>query len=130
MADTSNGNTLEQNSNVVLTIIDRRVPRPVLWFCSRVFPLEVSANSTLNAGVGYPLWSHGLPKHRRAECQLPHPLPFTLLDAFSKIRMGKLSNTYVEGIQYGGFQKIPIPKIAVQYVSGRDEHREILYSVV
>ena len=64
--------------NVVLTSIGRGVPRPVLRFCSRVFPLEVSANTTLNAGVGYLLWSHGLPKHRRAERQLPHPLPFTL----------------------------------------------------
>jgi len=36
--------------NVVLTSIDRGVPRPVLRFCSRVFPLEVSVNSTLNAG--------------------------------------------------------------------------------
>ena len=41
----------------------------------------------------------------------PATPPFILytLDAFSKIRMGKLSNTYVEGIQYGGFQKLPIP---------------------
>ena len=64
--------------NVVLTSIDRGVPRPVLRFCSGVFPLEVSAISTFNAGVSYLLWNHGPSKHRRAERQLPHPLPFTL----------------------------------------------------
>ena len=62
--------------NVVLTSIDRGVPRPVLRFCSGVFPHEVSANSTFNAGVSYLLWTHGPSKHRRAERQLPHPLPF------------------------------------------------------
>ena len=36
----------------VLTI-DRGVPRPVLGFYFRVFPLEVLAKSTLNAGNGY-----------------------------------------------------------------------------
>ena len=45
-------------------------------FCSRVFPLEVSAISSLNPGVGYLLWSHGLTKHRMAELQLPHLFPF------------------------------------------------------
>ena len=65
--------------NIVLTSIDRGVPRPVLRFCSGVFPLEVSAISTFNAGVSYLLWNHGPSKHRRAERQLPHPLPFTLL---------------------------------------------------
>ena len=71
--------------NVVLTSIDRGVPRPVLRFCSRVFPLEVSANSTLNAGVGYLLWNHGPLKHRRAERQLPHPLPF-MKSYFQKVK--------------------------------------------
>ena len=48
--------------------------------CSKVFPHEVPANSTLNAGVGYLLWSHGMLKHRRAEQQLPplYLLPFLL----------------------------------------------------
>ena len=34
--------------NAVLTTI-----RPVLWFCSRMFPHKVLTKSTLNAGDGY-----------------------------------------------------------------------------
>ena len=41
------------------------------------FHLRCFPNSTLNAGFGYLLWIHRQLKHRWAERQLPHPLPFT-----------------------------------------------------
>ena len=48
-----------------------------------VLPLCVSTrgylpNTTLNAGVGYLLWSHRSLKHRRVERQLINHLPFTI----------------------------------------------------
>ena len=67
--------------NVVLTSIDRGVPRPVLRFCSRVFPLEVSVNSTLNAGGWLLLmdsWTAQAQKGRT-----PVTPPFTLYPSFS-----------------------------------------------
>ena len=42
------------------------------------FHKRLSPISTLNAGVGYFLWSHWSPKHRGVERQLTNHLPFTI----------------------------------------------------
>jgi hypothetical protein len=64
--------------NVVLIIIDRGVPRPVLRFCFKVFPLEVSAISTftLELATSYGLMDYPSTEGQNASYTTLYP--FTL----------------------------------------------------